>query len=76
MKHTTLIACLVLMTGCTAAPIIDPKASTNPHNLIEDRMACEYLADQASIWDKTPYIVHTCLEGRGHSVVNYHGGRR
>ena len=64
-----------LLSACSLNPIIDPKGSTNPQNIIEDKMACEYIIKESSIWDRTSMMYATCLEGRGHSVINYHGAR-
>lgn len=64
-----------LLSACSLNPIIDPKGSTHPQNIIEDKMACEYIIKESSIWDRTSMMYATCLEGRGHSVINYHGAR-
>jgi|TARA_R100000149_G_scaffold382_2_gene129 hypothetical protein len=73
------IAVIVMgaVSACSHSPVVDPKASANPGNIIEDKMECEYLMAEASMWQKTNFMLATCLEGRGHSVINYHGyGRK
>jgi len=70
-----IVLSVVLLVGCSLNPVIDPKGSKHPENIIEDKMACEYIIKESSIWDRTSMMFATCLEGRGHSVINYHGAR-
>lgn len=39
---------LLALTGCTTAPIIDPKASKTPENFYLDQMECERIAENVS----------------------------
>lgn len=94
MNLNLKIIAVVLVAGCSTTnnevikwkPIVDPRTSDNPTEIVRDTIECEKLIESEKIkiqdyndfWHdyynlmpKSYNPLVACLRGRGHSVINW-----